>query len=304
MKWTKRGLILAPDRVFPWAVHSALTPTPWLVDDRTIRLYAAFRDEAGVSRIGFLDVEAGNPSTIKYVSPTPALDIGAPGTFDDNGVILGDVVPDGNAIRLYYVGFQLVRGVKFLAFTGLATSDADGRTFHRHGDTPVLDRANGERYIRTIHSVRQEKGVWRAWYASGDGWAVIDGRPYPRYDIRSLASEEGVTFTGPGQACVALRGNEYRIGRPRVYRFDGRYLMFYTRGTLAGDYLAGYADSPDGISWTRRDDDIGIGLSDTGWDSRAVCYPALLPWRDRIYMFYNGNDMGRSGVGYAVLEAW
>jgi hypothetical protein len=304
MKWNKRGLIPAPDRSFPWAVHSALTPTPWLVDDRTIRIYAGFRDESGVSRIGFLEVDAADPSAIKYIAPTPALDVGAPGTFDDNGVILGDVVPDGASLRLYYVGFQLARGVKFLAFTGLATSEDGGRTFQRHGDAPILDKANGERYIRTIHSVRREAGEWRAWYAAGDGWAEIDGRPYPRYDIRSLTSPDGATFTGPGRPCVTLRDNEYRIGRPRVYRFDERYLMFYTRGTLAGDYVAGYAESSDGVSWTRRDEDIGIAPSATGWDSQSLCYPALLQWRDRIYLFYNGNDMGRAGVGYAILEAW
>jgi hypothetical protein len=31
-----------------------------------------------------------------------------------------------------------------------------------------------------------------------------------------------------------------------------------------------------------------------------LCYPSLLAYKDRTYMFYNGNDMGRDGFGYAV----
>src|ERR1700722_10031135 len=119
--WRKMGLIYAPDGRTSWAAHSALTPTPVLLDE-VIRIFVGFRDRDGVSRIGFVDVDAGNPACIVGVSITPVLDVGGPGAFDDNGVILGDIIQDGDQWRMYYVGFQLVAGVKFLAFTGLAVS--------------------------------------------------------------------------------------------------------------------------------------------------------------------------------------
>jgi hypothetical protein len=80
--------------------------------------------------------------------------------------------------------------------------------------------------------------------------------------------------------------------------------MFYTKGTKKGDYLAGYAESVDGKKWVRKDDEIGIGLSKDGWDSKMLCYPSLLQHKDKVYMFYNGNDMGKTGFGYAILEKW
>lgn len=301
MKWEKRGLIYAPDGTLPWAKHSALTPTPILLNDAVIRVYAGFRDDEGVSRIGYVDVEAENPSRIIDVSRTPALDIGIPGTFDDNGVILGDVVTCDGKLFLYYVAFQHVEKVKFYAFSGLAISWDGGKTFVRYSKVPILDRADDELFIRAIHSVMIENGIWKIWYASGNGWEYIDQKPYPRYHIRYLDSPDGRCFHKPSILCVDVQGSEYRIGRPRVYKFSDNYMMFYTRGTREGNYLAGYAESNDGVKWTRQDDHLGISPSSTGWDSLSLSYPALLKYKDTIYMFYNGNNMGHTGFGYALL---
>lgn len=302
MHWIKQGFIYGPDGSLPWARHTALTPTPLLRDEETIRVYAGFRDDAGVSRIGYVDLDAANPRRVKQVSREPVLDIGRNGAFDDNGVILGDLIRVGDDIRMYYVGFQLVGKAKFLAFTGLAVSRDNGDTFERHSEAPILDRCDNGLYIRAIHSIMRDGDIFRAWYASGNGWETINGVSYPRYHIRSLESSDGIAFTGDGPLCIDVAGSEYRIGRPRVFKDRDRYIMHYTRGTLQGDYLAGQAESFDGIHWERRDGQLGIGLSPTGWDSRHLCYPAVLRCAGRTYMFYNGNDMGKDGFGYAVLD--
>ena len=301
MQWLKQGLVYGPDGSRTWAQYAALTPTPLLRDEETIRVYAGFRDDAGVSRIGFVDLDAGDPCRIKAVGREPVLGPGRKGAFDDNGVILGDISRVGSEIRMYYIGFQLVAKVKFLAFTGLAISTDGGDTFTRYSETPVLDRSDSGLYIRAIHSVMQDGGKFRIWFACGNGWEAIDGALYPRYNIRHIESSDGITFRGEGEVCVDVEGREYRIGRPRVYRDQGRYIMHYTRGTQQGDYLAGMAESADGLRWTRNDGELGIELSDQGWDSRHLCYPAVLRVNDRTYMFYNGNDMGRDGFGVALL---
>ena len=302
MKWMKKGLIYGPDGEYSWAQHSALTPTPILLNPDTIRVYAGFRDEKGVSRIGFVDVKADNPSIVKNVSSTPALDVGILGTFDDNGVILGDVIVHNDKLYMYYVGFQLVEKVKFLAFSGLAISTDGGNKFKRYNNAPVLDRANNELFIRAIHSVIIENGVWKIWYAAGNDWQWINGTPYPKYHIRYLESANGIDFSRNSILCIETENREYRIGRPRVYKRQDSYLMFYTKGMLDGDYIAGYAESADGKKWIRKDNETGLTLSESGWDSLSLCYPSLLKYKDQVYMFYNGNNMGKDGFGYAVLE--
>jgi hypothetical protein len=301
MKWIKKGLIYGPDRSMTWAKHSALTPTPMLKDSKTIRVFAGFRDDQGVSRIGYVDVEAANPSVIKKISKRPVLDIGIPGTFDDNGVILGDVIKANDVIRMYYVGFQLVQKVKFLAFSGLAISRDNGDTFERVSSAPILDRSDEGLYFRAIHSVLFENGIWKAWCGAGSEWETIDGGTFPKYNVKYYESADGINFPEKGITCLDYRLNEYRIGRPRVYKKGNVYRMFFTKGTITKDYLAGYAESENGLTWSRMDEKIGIQKSKTGWDSEMLCYPSVIEVNRKAYMFYNGNNFGYDGFGYAIL---
>jgi hypothetical protein len=300
-EWIRKGLVFetARDGVGGWMQHSALTPTPWRRDGDTIRVYAGFRDTDGVSRIGYVDVRADDPSSIVRVSAEPALDIGRGGCFDDHGVILGDVVDAPGGLHLFYVGFQRVARAKFLAFTGLAVSTDGGEHFRRVQETPILDRAPGRSTIAAVHSAIHENGRWRLWYAVGDDWETIGGQPFPRYHIRHVATDDLAAIPRADDVCLRPRGSEYRIGRPRVYRLGGRYVMYFTRGNIGGDYFPGVAYSDDGIRWERHDEALGLTLSAGGWDSRTLCYPALIAQRDRLLMFYNGNDMGVDGFGVA-----
>ncbi|OOG41313.1 hypothetical protein [Rhodanobacter sp. C05] len=300
-EWSKQGLVFETARhgVGGWMRHSALTPTPYRIDDELIRVYAGFRDAYGVSRIGYVDVRADNPASIVRVSAEPVLDTGRNGCFDDNGMILGDVVNAPGGLHMFYVGFQHVAKAKFLAFTGLAVSTDGGDHFRRVQETPILDRAPGRSTIGAVHSVIHENGRWRIWYAVGDDWETIGGRPFPRYHIRHVETDDLGAIPREDHVCLLPRGSEYRIGRPRVYRLGGRYVMYFTRGNVGGEYFPGVAYSDDGIRWERHDEALGMTLSASGWDSRVICYPALIRQRDRLLMFYNGNDMGVDGFGVA-----
>src|SRR5215475_4169224 len=105
-RWTKRGLIWCPDGSLPWARHSFLQPTPMEYGDSTIRIYGGLRDDKGVSRVGYIDVAADDPSRVLKVCDCPVLDIGEPGMFDENGVVPCAVVRREEGLFLYYAGYQ------------------------------------------------------------------------------------------------------------------------------------------------------------------------------------------------------
>ncbi|MEO8998681.1 MAG: hypothetical protein ABI227_05310, partial [Rhodanobacter sp.] len=205
-------------------------------------------------------------------------------------------------LHMFYVGFQRVAKAKFLAFTGLAVSTDGGDHYRRVQETPILDRAPGRRTIGAVHSAIHENGCWRIWFAAGDDWEAIDGQPFPRYHIRHVQTDDLGAIPRQDDICLLPRGSEYRIGRPRVYRIGGKYVMYFTRGNLGGEYFPGVAYSDDGIQWERHDEALGLTLSTSGWDSRVICYPALIQQRDKLLMFYNGNDMGVDGFGVAEVD--
>lgn len=303
MRWEKKGLIYKPPFDGGWRDNSALTPTAFLLNENIIRIYVSFRDPLGVGRIGYIDVDANNPANILKISQKPVLDIGIDGMFDDNGVIMGDLIRVADKIYMYYVGFQSVKKSKFLAYSGLAISEDNGETFKRYKNTPIMDRAEEALYIRAIHSVIYEDDRFKFWYATGSSWKNINGVKFPQYDINYIESKDGIHFEENGIKCIknAKDNLEYRIGRPRIYKIAATYIMNFTYGTSDGRYMAGQAVSSDGINWNRDDKGLGIELSKEGWDSLHLSYPSIVNTKNATYMFYNGNNMGYDGFGYAKL---
>jgi predicted GH43/DUF377 family glycosyl hydrolase len=270
MNWTKLGLVYKSDGINDWKLHSALTPTPLVFDDK-IRIYAGFRDSNGVSRIGFVDLDPLDPTKILRVSEKPVLDIGLPGTFDDNGVILGDVIRDGTHLRMYYVGFQLVNKVKFLAFTGLALSEDQGESFKRISNVPILDRRENAHFFNAVHTVIKEGGKYKFWLGAGSSWQVINGVQYPSYNVKYIESEDGIHFKSDSLDCINFNlPDEYRIGRPRVYKYDGEYQIIFTWGNKQGRYEMGYATSSDGKTWNRNDAELNLTV--------FIWYTTVMRW--------------------------
>jgi sucrose-6-phosphate hydrolase SacC (GH32 family) len=233
------------------------------------------------------------------------LDIGAPGAFDENGILPTSIVPVGDELYMYYVGYQLGQKVRYYQFQGLAISRDGGDSFERYQRVPVIDRSDAELVNRTSAFVSLENGLFRMWYVGGSEWTQGKDKYLPVYNMRYLESRDGKTWGPEGRVCIDFASDdEHALGKPWVIQHGGLYKMWYSSRTRSKGYRLGYAESPDGVTWTRRDEAVGIDVSPTGWDSEMIAYAAVVPHRDRWYMFYNGNNCGQTGFGYAVLDHW
>ncbi len=304
MRWEKLGLVYCPNGEQEWAQSHAFIPTSLMLDEDRIRVFAAFLDGELIGRVGYVDVAASDPLRILQVSEKPVLDIGAPGTFDDNGVNPLCIVGQGKELYMYYVGWQLQKRVRYTLLTGLAVSSDGGDTFKRVQRVPVLERSDAELFVRSAADVLLDDGTWKMWYVAGDSWIEIKGKPVPTYNLRYLESVDGVNWDGQGQVCLELAagGDEFGFGRPFVVKKRQNYEMWYSIRTISKKYRIGFADSPDGKSWRRRDDEAGIDVSPGGWDSEMICCSCVQQTKYGTYMFYNGNNYGGTGFGVAVLK--
>jgi hypothetical protein len=305
MKWKKMGRIYVPDGSMPWAKKYAFPPTPYFLSDDVLRIYVAFCDEQMVGRIGYVDISAENPAEVLAVSREPILDIGTPGAFDENGLLPTSVLDVNGQIYMYYVGYQLGMKVRYYQFEGLAVSDDRGETFRRRLRVPVTDRTDAEMLNRTSAFVRRRDGLFEMWYVGGSEWTTVNGKALPMYNIRYLTSEDGIRWPAEGRVCIDYENeDEHAFGKPFILEDGGIHKMFYSVRSRSKGYRLGYAESEDGQNWTRKDAAVGIDVSESGWDSQMIAYSAVVKYRDRVYMFYNGNNLGETGFGYAVLEHW
>lgn len=292
------GLIKAPTEQNVWHHNSMLQPTPVLLDD-IIRVYAGFRDENGVSRVGSIDLDANNPMKIVDVCKKPLLDIGKDGMFDENGVTPTSVLKKGDDIYLYYAGYSQGKKVRFTVFTGLAVSKKGG-SFERYQQIPITERVKTEELFRVIHSILFDGEKYRVWYGGGNTFIQGEHKTLPIYDVRYMESIDGLHFPDQGVIAVPVPEGCHRTGRPYVFFEDGIFKMYYGFGQEAIPYQLAYAESLNGSVWEIKD--INLPLAQSGWDSQMMAYPAFIRNKQgRGFLFYNGNNYGWDGFGCAEL---
>jgi hypothetical protein len=212
------------------------------------------------------------------------------GTFDDSGVTATAVISHGSKKLLYYVGWNQGVTVRMQLFAGLAISMDGGETFARYSNAPILERTKVDPYLTATLSVLQESGLFRMWYVSGDRWEMRADGSYPFYNIKYAESD---------RICIDYQtAEEHASARPCVLKEDGIYKMWFACKGV--DYRIGYAESKDGLTWDRQDQVLNLNVTPGGFDAKMMCYPSVVSFRGAKYMFYNGDDYGKFGIGLAV----
>lgn len=301
MSWRRLGLLQLDTAGAGWAVTHAALPVVEQIGEGAWNLYLSLRDEQGRARIGRTRLTFAPTPVLAPLDPHPVLDLGVLGAFDDSGVVTSCLVDDDERRLLYYTGWARGVTVPFYLSAGLAIS-GDGQRFVRVSDGPLLDRNGVDPFLTASPFVLRSHSSWRMWYVSGSGWSVTDSGPRHNYHIRYAESVDGIEWQRRPTVCIdyAPGTDEHAFGRPCVLVHAGGYSMWYSvRGER---YVIGYAESDDGLTWSRRDDAGGLLPSTEGWDSEMVEYPWVFDHAGTRYMLYNGNGYGRTGVGLAAWE--
>jgi len=278
--------------------------------DTLVDLYVSGRDVHNRSLIGRATFDA-SVGDIGELSPNPVMPLGERGSFDENGTSYPYVVTGQDGWRMYYTGWIEGVHVRWYNDIGLATS-VDGRTFERYSRAPLALKSDQDFIGIGSSCVLRHGERWLMWYTRFDRWGATEQDFEHYYNIRHAVSEDGIHWEAVGGVCIDFEdATEYAIAKPCVLRLADQFMMWYSR---RGDaYRPGFAVSDDGISWHRLDSMVGIDVSESGWDADMLCYPMVVDGGETLYMFYNGNGYGKSGLGWATarkadlleaLDAW
>ena len=308
MAWVKQGLIFSPERLETYNTHLQV-PTVLVKSDR-LRVYYAGRYKDGNSYTAYIDLDINNFKNILGSHEESVLAPSNPGTFDDEGVMPSEVIRHNDKIYLYYSGWNKRTTIPYHNATGLAVSEDGGHSFTRVFEGPILDRIATEPYLAVTPCILKEGCVWKMWYISGLKWVKINERYEPVYVIKYASSEDGLNWIRYQDICIAQTHELEAFSRPSVIKKDGKYCMWYCYRDShdyrngSGSYQMGYAESSDGLNWERMDHKSGIKASNShnDWDGKMLCYPYTIKLNGELYLFYNGNGFGQSGIGYAKWE--
>jgi hypothetical protein len=305
MRWKKLGHIFCSNGNSDWLYSHAMIPIAQQVEGDLYRIYFSSRDVHNRGHGGYLEVDMRAPLQVLRVSEKPVLQPGELGCFDDSGALPNSIVRVGQRTLLYYTGINLGVTVKIRNSIGLAEWNSETAQFERCFKGPIIDRTRELPHFVATPEVHYENNRYRAWFTSCTGWKMEAGEPKHYYRLEYAESRDGVDWKRDGTVAIDFQDvHEYALGVPRVLKDQAGYKMWFcSRATKdCPTYRIRFATSEDGISWQRRDGEVGIDVSESGWDSQMICYPYVFDHAGQRYMLYNGNHYGKTGFGLAVLE--
>ena len=261
--------------------------------DDTYHMWYGGVDAAGSMKVGYATSTDGE-SWEKYEN-NPVLSTGEPGSLDDTRAYLAHVVYDGSVFHMYYVGAASSGNENLL----YATSE-DGIEWLKNG-APEFQYDGGDPYEGRIN-----RGDV---YFDGDEfhmWAGMSARGI--YDVGYATSADGATWTVIDSLVMdkPLSGDwEYpRVQVGTVFEMGDEFHMWYSGGDLL-DWDIGYATSPDGLEWTKDDDNPVLTRGGSvSWDEGWVAFPTVFhdPSDLTLKMWYSGSPTsGVGGIGFASI---
>ncbi|HIK79325.1 MAG TPA: hypothetical protein EYF94_00125 [Porticoccaceae bacterium] len=307
MQWSKLGNIFCADKHSDWLYSHAMIPVPEQLDGDLYRVYFSSRDKLNRGHGAYVDIDMRNPTKVLNISSETILAPGEQGCFDDSGALPNSIVQYNGRKLLYYTGINLGVTVKIRNSIGLAEWDEALGRFERCFRGPVIDRTRELPHFVATPEVHFQDGRFRAWFTSCVRWQEQEPGQEAKhfYRLEYAESKDGVNWDRDGTVAIDFADEfEYALGVPRVIQdADGYKMWFCSRATKdCPTYRIRYATSPDGINWDRQPGDAGLPVSESGWDSKMVCYPYVFDHAGSRYMLYNGNDYGKTGFGMAVLD--
>lgn len=305
MKWKKIGHIFCANNHSEWMYSHAMIPIPENIEGDLFRIYFSSRDKLNRGYGAFLEIDINTPSKILRVSEQPILSPGALGCFDDSGALPNSIISIDGDKYLYYTGINLGVTVKIRNSIGLAKWNDELKVFERLFDGPIIDRTRNQPHFVATPEVHYANGLYKAWFTSCVKWELMNGEARHFYNLEYAESNNGVNWARNGTVAIDFADEyEYALGVPRVIKDVDFYRMWFcSRATQFFDtYRIRYAESTDGYKWIRKDEEVGIDVSESGWDSEMICYPFVFDHDGERYMLYNGNGYGKTGFGLAILD--
>jgi hypothetical protein len=239
--------------------------------------------------------------------------------YDAGGIERPMVIIDGtNSYKMYYTGKGAVGGSPETRV--LYASSSDGINWTPNHTAPVIPVGGSgafDQYHTGFCWVIKDGSTYKMWY-SGNNAVDPDG---PGWQIGYATSSDGTTWVKYGSTPVVPKGAvstdwDYEgVGAPTLIKDGSIYKMWYVGfNETQGTFGIGYAESPDGISWTKYNNPSNNGNPNFAnsdpvltpgnpgsWDNYEAQMPSVIKDGAVYRMWYYGiqSDGMPDRIGYA-----
>ena len=296
MKWEKLGQIFYVNENNRYIKTHASNPLAIHLEGDIFRVFYSGRDEENKSSVGFVDVDIVQKKVIKDNNGL-IFKYGSYDSFYSHGVSIGNLYESNNEKYILFMGWNIRNNEHWRGDIGRLRL-IENKRLEITPSQPFITTDEDDKVSLSYPFVIFHEGIYKMWYGSTLSWTSENGEMI--HVINYATSTDGENWEKHGLVIPYELGVAQAFSRPTVLINEGGYHMWYSYRSGTGEkYRIGYAYSFDGLHWIRKHDEVGIDVSENGWDSEMICYPFVLEHKDEIYMLYNGNGYGKDGFGIA-----
>ena len=295
-KWINKGLLIKPSKKIWWMSSHVGACCAEKINKGLIKLYISGRAKDNKSRIGTAIVKwSENPSIVK-ISKNPIIDIPKlnAGYFYTDGALYPEIIKFRGRTFLYFCGWLNHKTFKYNCNIGLAFKKSG--KFKLHSKAPLFKLDDIDPIGTGSMSILKKKNYLLMYYVSFDEWVKVKGKFQHKYYIKIAKSFDGIKWIKKNQIAIKTKNKEVAVSKPSVVS-EGKKISIYF--SARGKYYKIFkVTSKNGIKFGKRSDEI-IKRSGS-WDSKSREYPYVIKINKQMIMFFNGNNFGKTGLGYAV----
>ncbi len=135
-------------------------------------------------------------------------------------------------------------------------------------------------------------------------WYAVDCEPKGTGEARSWIkyafSSDGQHWTIKDQPVISPQyiWDKELVTQPAVIKIDGKYKMWFSGRNSSGKISIGYADSNDGITWTRLSNPVIV--ADKIWELSSVAAPEVPFGNNHYTMYYHSSEGNPHDILYAI----
>jgi hypothetical protein len=301
--WQKLGRIFDPNSSprHPKLISHAANPLPVRLEGDIYRVFFSARDKSNRSSVGAFDFDLRRRAVVREYFE-PVFLHGPSGSYFAEGVSLANCYRIADRTYMLFMGWQRPSDGHWRGDIGRLNLNSDFSLTLFDNDPLLGTSAKDPISLSYPWVIDDGAQGYKMWYGSTLKWES-DGQEMVHV-LNLATSHDGHHWTRQGLSVPYDLGRAQAFSRPTVHKdSSGNMEMWFSyRGALGQSYRIGHAFTDERGSWQLDIGEVGIDVSSAGWDSEMIEYPFVLDHDSQRYMFYNGNDYGRSGIGLALLD--
>ena len=264
-----------------WRESQTANPDLLVIGDTCFMYFRGQR--GGHDRIGVARIPRDKFDGFTWnIHPEPIIDVGGPGSWDENHALDPATVRHNGTVYLYYTASSPLADRSIC----LATS-RDGVHFTKFAGNPVI--------IGGAPEVVVKDGTFYLYF-----WKGVPGKK--GFQIHYATSSDGFHFKEPARSIALPVGKKgewdsFTVETPRIHFEGGLYYMVYCGSDVNKDYPfnAGLATSTDLVHWTKHPGGPIFSRGPAGaWDEGAIWFTTVEKMNGIYYMWYEGYGGGTS----------